>query len=234
MTDNLLSKCQNCDCFMYCDPLKKANKSLRPRKNCKIQENCQNTVKIVVRGKCLESDEPASGANEHTDSSSSSMKKLCCKLGQKKDSKNGNEGNLKQIITEDPKNAKEASKVVMNNTKTEPSDQKLPEDAIYEYFKQSNCRKPAHGGCNTNTIIIPREKCGDCNPSLEFRNDIKINTKILEDIMNELHKQRREIHDVKEILDLIVRALREHFLMTPFGKNKNGLHDPFDDFRKNK
>lgn len=231
MTGNFLTKCQTCDCYIYCDPITGADRCFKScTNNCKTGET---SVKIIVRTQSSECNASSSGAEHSTDTN---MKKLCCKglckvLKNEVKDDNKSEKNPKET-------SNQTSKFAMSNTKAQTSEQKVPDDTIYEYFKQNDSRKLPHGGagCNTNTIIIPREKCGDCNPCLEgmIRNDLKVNTKILEDITNELHKQRREIKDIKETLEVIVHALREQFFMTSFGKSKNGLHDPFDDLRKNR
>ena len=102
--------------------------------------------------------------------------------------------------------------------------------------KCKSCGKAGGGGCNTNTIIFPRAQCGGdgviANLENMLRLEAKTNSRNVEDIMSELHRQRREIHEVKDMLEMLMRAMREQLFMSAFGKGKTHMLD--DSYKTNK
>lgn len=125
--------------------------------------------------------------------------------------------------------AQNTQTVSTNNVKTQCSDTSLQE-IIKTYTTFSD--KP--GNCNTNTIIFPRDKNrseGFAHLEELLRTETKQKICLLEEILNDLNKQRRDIRELKDMLDSVVRAVHEQLFLTAFGKGRSEL---FEDLKRAK
>ncbi|KAH0817472.1 hypothetical protein GEV33_005320 [Tenebrio molitor] len=255
--EQVLTKCDKCDCFVLSDSFEKP---LRPRKfksknpyhvssesNSNeaviLDSQCHSTVKIIVQsipGEDLCTCKSTDSNNSAGAKRKSSKKNICLRLCRKKD---------KQAEKEETKNKPKQSKKEQNdkedpkagNAAVAPN---MPASDVdvqsgftgLDAVKHCNACGKTGGGCNTNTIIFPRDKFGgDGVANLEnfIRTEARISNRNLEDILSEVQKQRREIQELKEMLDVVVRALRDQLFMTTFPKGKAELNMFEDLCRKN-
>lgn len=243
INENAITKCNKCECLILSDSSEPDNdKCIKSRHNqgntydgekLILKSGCHSTVKIFVKQQCDDDSSSQSvekGTSteecvcEDQDGEDGTMKHICFRFYKKnkKCKARGSNGSIKDEMNQ-------TSHPGMNDGKTQMSPEEVDELVAKTLC---NCTKSAHrkngggGGCNTNTIIIPRESsAGDGVANLEniIKTEARLNNRSLEDILLEIQKQRREILDVKDMLDVVVRGLRDNLLVTTFAKNQADL-----------
>lgn len=188
--------------------------------------NRHSSVKIYVNACDNNSHDSEPSEDEKPIKGEYSMKHICFRFGRKNKKNQGVSAKRSACYQDDGNQTSRK-----NSGKTIPEEMDVSESEINNFLQ--GCKKgwSNGGGCNTNTIIFPkgfRDGRGDDGGLQTLQNFIKgesqSNAKILEDIVNELGRQRKEIRDVKDTLDSFLRLMRETLFMLSYGS----LNENFD------
>ncbi|KYB25301.1 hypothetical protein TcasGA2_TC034402 [Tribolium castaneum] len=142
------------------------------------------------------------------------MKHICFRFYKKKKDKGKLDEEKKSDEALKADEINQTSKPSVNDGKTQSSSVDIDDIIAKAVCNCTRCDNKKNGGgggggCNTNTIIIPRDKpSGDGVASLEnfLKTEAKLNSRHMEEILNEIQKQRREILEVKDMLDIVIRG----------------------------